>query len=99
MMCKLMVRVARDIISEREGIETMVGEYVEVIKKIPRFQPVLFSTPGMGFPKMFPSNKVVYLVKASKPRLMSRKGRVSSAIVMYKGYTGNDVYSAEELGL
>ncbi|MGX4996064.1 hypothetical protein [Enterobacter hormaechei] len=98
-MVKLMVPVVRDIVAEREGIESMVGQSVEVVKKIPKNSKVLFSTPGQGQPKFFPVNKDVYLVNAPKPRLMSRKGRCEKVMVMFQGYEGNDIYSAEELGL
>ncbi|ARB11545.1 hypothetical protein CB7_71 [Pectobacterium phage vB_PatM_CB7] len=99
MMIKLMVPVVRDMIAEREGIESMVGEYVEVIKLVPRFKPVLMATPGMGKPKTSPVNKPVYLVRASKSRWVSKNGRCDPVTMLYKGYQGNDVYSAEELGL
>lgn len=98
-MVKMMVPVVRDIVAEREGIESMVGQSVEVVKLIPRFKPVLMATPGMGEPKMFPVNKPVYLVKASKSRWMSKNGRCAPVIMLFKGYEGNDIYSAEELGL
>lgn len=98
-MNKMMVRVVRDLVAEREGISSMVGEYVEVIKLIPRFKPVLMATPGMGKPKTSLVNKPVYLVKASKSRWVSKNGRCDPVIMLDKGYQGNDVYSAEELGL
>lgn len=96
-MVKLMVPVVRDMIAEREGIESLVGVQVEVIKKIPKNNYISVSTPGMG--KNFPVNKDVYLVNAPKPRFMSNKGRCDPVMILFRGYVGNDIYSAEELGV
>lgn len=98
-MVKLMIPVVRDMVAEREGIETMVGESVEIIKKIPRHRKILMATPGMGKAKEFPVNKDVYLVNASRSRWMSPRGRCEPVIMLFEGYQGNDIYSAEELGL
>lgn len=98
-MIKFMVPVVRDMIAEHEGIESMVGKQVEIIKKIPRLGRIRMATPGMGVTKVSRVNKDVYLVNAPSPRLMSAKGRCATVMVLYKGYEGNDIYSAEELGV
>lgn len=97
-MVKFMVPVVRDVIAEREGIESMVGEQVEIIKKISKNQPIQVSGPR-STPKTWRVYRDVYLVKASKSRFMSPAGRCENVLVNFKGYKGNDVYSAEELGL
>lgn len=98
-MVKLLVPVVRDMIAEREGIESLVGKQVEVVKKIPKNSRITVATPGMGQPKTFPVNKDVYLVNAGKSRFMSTKGRCDPVMVLFRGYSGNDIYSAEELGI
>lgn len=97
-MIKFMVPVVRDMIAEQDGIETMVGEQVEVIKKIRKNGRILVSTPGHR-PRIFPVNKDVYLVKAKISRFMSHTGRCTQVMVLHNGYEGNDIYSAEELGV
>lgn len=96
---KMFVTVVRDIVAEKTGIYSSVGEKVEVIKMIPRFKPITVQLPGKNEPLMFPVNKDVYLVEASLSRFMSKNGRVVDARISYCGYEGNDIYSAEELGL
>ncbi|AFH21239.1 hypothetical protein CR3_gp074 [Cronobacter phage CR3] len=98
-MIKLLVPVVRDMVAEREGIESLVGKQVEIVKKIPKHSRITVATPGMGQPKTFPVNKDVYLVNAEKSRFMSTKGRCDPVMVLFRGYEGNDIYSAEELGL
>lgn len=98
-MTKLLIPVVRDMIAGREGIDSLVDVQVEVVKKIPKHSRILVSTPGMGQPKTFPVNKDVYLVNAPKSRFMSTKGRCDPVMVLFRGYVGNDIYSAEELGV
>ena len=96
---KIFVTVVRDIVAEKTGIYSSVGEKVEVVKMIPRFKPVTVHFPGKSEPLMFPTNKDVYLVEAALSRFMSGSSRVGGARITYCGYEGNDIYSAEELGL
>lgn len=98
-MIKLMATVVRDIVSEKTGIESLVGQKVEVIKKIPSMSLVTMSAPGAGKPRSTIAKRDVYLVQAPKPRWTSGGKRLSRVMILYKGYEGNDVYSAEELGI
>lgn len=98
-MVKLMVPVVRDLIAERKGIESMVGQSVEVVKKIPKNSRILVSAPGMGTPKYYPLVRDVYLVNSSRTRWMRGKSICRETMVVFGGYVGNDIYSAEELGL
>jgi hypothetical protein len=98
-MVKLMVPVVRDIISERTGIPSAVGTSVEVVKKIPKYSRILVSVPGIGKPRKFPVREDLYLVNAPKTRWMNGPVQCEEAMVMFEGYVGNDMYSAEELGL
>lgn len=99
MMVKLMVPVVRDLVAENTGIESLVGQMVEVVKKIPKYKKITVATPGIGKSKVFPTRRDVYLVNAPRTRWMKGPHRVEEAIVLYCGYQGNDIYSAEELGL
>lgn len=98
-MVKLMVPVTRDLVSENTGIPTSVGVSVEVVKKIPKYSRILVSVRGIGVPRVYPVRSDVYLVNAPKTRWMNGAVQCDEAIVMFKGYVGNDIYSAEELGL
>lgn len=98
-MVKLMVPVVRDIISERTGIPSAVGTFVEVVKKIPRYSLILVSVPGIGAPRKFPVREDLYLVNAPKTRWMNGPVQCEEGIVMFEGYVGNDICSAEELGV
>ena len=98
-MVKLMVPVTRDLVSENTGIQTAVGSSVEVVKKIPKYSRILVSVRGIGKPRVFPVRNDVYLVNAPKTRWMNGPEQCNEAIVMFQGYVGNDIYSAEELGL
>ena len=94
-----MVPVVRDLVAENTGIESLVGQMVEVVKKIPKYKKITVATPGIGVPREFPTRRDLYLVNAPKTRWMKGSHRVDEAIVLYCGYKGNDIYSAEELGL
>lgn len=98
-MVKLMVPVVRDLVSEMAAIPSAVGTAVEVVKKIPKYSRVMVSVRGIGKMRDYPVNTDVYLVNAPKTRWMKGDVQCDEAIVMFKGYVGNDIYSAEELGL
>lgn len=98
-MNKLMFPVVRDFMAEKKGIDSMVGQSVEVVKIIPAYALVTVAMPGMGKPKTFPTNKPVYLVNAPRPRFSRAGKRSDQVMIMYKGYVGNDIYSAKELGV
>lgn len=98
-MIKLMVPVVRDLVSENTGIPTAVGTSVEVVKKIPKYSRISVSVRGIGVPRTYPVQRDVYLVNASRTRWMKGPVQCEEAIVMFEGYVGNDIYSAEELGL
>lgn len=98
-MSKLMVPVVRDLVAEYAGIESSVGQSVEVIKKITRYSRITVGAVGAGKLLQFPVRRDVYLVNAKQTRFMVGKRRAEKAIVLFEGYEGNDVYSAEELGL
>lgn len=98
-MVKLMVPVTKDIVSENTGIPTAVGSSVEVVKKIPKYSRILVSVRGIGKPRVYPVRSDVYLVNAPKTRWMKGQVQCDEAIVMFEGYVGNDIYSAEELGI
>ena len=98
-MVKFMVPVVRDLIAETAGIPTSVGASVEVVKKIPKYSRILVSVRGIGKPRVYPVRNDVYLVNAPKTRWMNGSAQCDEAIVMFQGYVGNDIYSAEELGL
>lgn len=98
-MVKLMVPVTKDLVSENTGIPTAVGSSVEVVKKIPKYSRILVSVRGIGKPRVYPVRSDVYLVNAPKTRWMKGQVQCDEAIVMFEGYVGNDIYSAEELGI
>lgn len=98
-MIKLMVPVVRDLISEKTGIPTAVGTSVEIVKKIPAYAKILVSVRGIGKPLAYPTLREVYLVNAPKTRWMKGAVQCDEAIILFEGYAGNDIYSAEELGL
>lgn len=98
-MVKLMVPVTRDLLSEMSGIPTAVGTSVEVVKKIPKYSQVLVAIPGMGIPRNRQVLRDVYLVNAPKTRWMFGGAQCEKALIMFEGYIGNDLYSAEEFGI
>lgn len=98
-MVKLMVPVVRDLVSENTGIPTAVGTSVEVVKKIPKYSRLSVSVRGISAPRTYPVRRDVYLVNAPRTRWMKGPVQCEEAIVMFEGYVGNDIYSAEELGL
>ena len=99
-MGKLMVKVVRDRVAEFLGVESRVGDFVEVIKKIPAYHHISVHRAEGEKPSSFPTRYPVYLVKSQETRWYDNGKRCDkSLLVKYQGYAGNDIYTAEELGV
>lgn len=94
-MEKKMVKVKRDLMAEKTGLSSMVGETVEIVCKIPGQSEVSVSRGTRTQSQR--TLREVYLVIAKEGRFMKGLSRARDILLSYDGFVGNDVYSAEEL--
>lgn len=91
-----MVKVKRDVMAEKTGLSSMVGEMVEIVCVIPAYSKVSVSRDG-GPVHTLSTLRKVYLVVAKQGRFMNGLSRAEGILLTYEGSLGNDVYSEDEL--
>lgn len=94
-MEKKMVKVKRDLMAEKTGLSSMVGETVEIVCKIPGQSEV--QVYGGTRTQSQRTLREVYLVIAKEGRFMKGLSRSKDVFLSYEGHVGNDVYSEDEL--
>lgn len=97
-MTKMMVKVKKDLMAENTGMPSMVGEMVEVVRILP-VHAKLHVLADFSRIQTLATHREVYLVVAKQSRFMKGPARAEGVVLEYQGYYGNDVYSAEELGV
>lgn len=97
-MTKLMITVVKDDMANEQ--QNTAGDQVEVLVKVPAYTTLTF-VEGHRTTKINTRGEV-YLVNSPRPRTR-RSGPtgeiVKDILIYYKGYEGNDIYSAKELGI
>lgn len=97
-MTKMMVKVKKDLMAEKTGLPSMVGEMVEVVRLLPAHSRLRILADYSPL-QTVATHYEVYLVVARESRWMKGPARADGVVLEYQSYYGNDVYSAEELGI